>query len=389
MEFSDEDDFWFSTPKNGSNYPNSMSNGKVEELGKNVADISMDSEGGEWETCVRKSKNNSLNKPEKQWNQQTVNSPPKAWGNNGKNAGKGWQQPKAGRGNSFSNNLAALEPAIGLSLQNGWNWSSTAAASTVAAANVQVLKETVFNNHESNEYDVLDDSDNDVYDSGASEMSHETRKKQKMLDDFFKIFDKCSNEEMNDVARQWHWLACQDGPGAIYWYKGLPSIVTHALKGAIRMKLHCELATLLDEERKIRGAPIVPAGEAFGQWRGLSHQTMKDCKIVWPPIVIIMNTKLKKGEDEKWIGMGNPELLQYFHEYNTSKAKHADEPQGHRGMSIMIFDSSSTGHMEAYRNSVMFYLGGKRQLYGFMADNKDMDVFNQHCQGKGKLKYEL
>ncbi|XP_047330768.1 protein SUPPRESSOR OF GENE SILENCING 3-like [Impatiens glandulifera] len=398
-----------------------MSNGKVDELGKNVADISLDSEGGEWDTCVRKSKNKSLNKPGKQWGQQTVNPPPKTWvqqtvnppskvlENNGKSAGNDWQQPKTGRGNSFSNNLAASGPAIGRPLQNGWNWSSTAAAaaaaSAAAAANVQV-----FNNDDSDEddvFDVFDDSDEDGYDSCASEKSHETRKKHKMFAGFFKVLDKCKNEELNDVSRKWHCPACQGGPGAIYWYKGLPSIVTHAKsRGAIRMKLHRELATLLDEELRIRGASVVPAGEAFGQWRGLSQQTLKDREIVWPPMVIIMNTKLERGEDDKWIGMGNPELLRYFDEYNPSKARHAYGPQGHRGMSILIFDSSATGHMEAYRlsshfqdqgtdrdawerNPVLFYPGGKRQLYGYMADKKDMDVFNQHCQGKGKLKYEL
>ena len=96
--------------------------------------------------------------------------------------------------------------------------------------------------------------------------------------------------------------------------------------------------------------------------------------------------------------MGNQELLDYFGEYAATKARHAYGPAGHRGMSVLIFESSAVGYMEAEglhrhfiaqgtdRNTwqlrrVPFVPGGKRQLYGFLANREDMETFNKHCQG--------
>lgn len=99
--------------------------------------------------------------------------------------------------------------------------------------------------------------------------------------------------------------------------------------------------------------------------------------------------------------MGNQELLDYFSGYSAVKARHAYGPQGHRGMSMLIFEASAVGYAEAerlskhfydkqrdrnawdalHRNRVPFYTGGQRQLYGYMADKNDMESFNQHSQG--------
>ena len=96
--------------------------------------------------------------------------------------------------------------------------------------------------------------------------------------------------------------------------------------------------------------------------------------------------------------MGNPELLDYFSGYAAVKSRHSYGPQGHRGMSILIFESSARGYLEAERlhkhfaeqgtdrnawdrRRVLFYQGGKRQLYGYMALKEDLDLFNQHSHG--------
>lgn len=66
--------------------------------------------------------------------------------------------------------------------------------------------------------------------------------------------------------------------------------------------------------------------------------------------------------------------------------------------SVLIFESSASGYFEAEclhkdlaekgldRNG-NFFSGGVRQLYGFIATKKDMDEFNEHCQGS--LPYKM
>lgn len=101
----------------------------------------------------------------------------------------------------------------------------------------------------------------------------------------------------------------------------------------------------------------------------------------------------------QWIGMGNQELLQYFESYHPMKARHSYGPHGHRGMSVLIFEASARGYLEAERlhkhfaeqrtdrnawnhpRRTLFYSGGNRLLYGFLAVKEDLDVFNQHSQG--------
>ena len=101
--------------------------------------------------------------------------------------------------------------------------------------------------------------------------------------------------------------------------------------------------------------------------------------------------------------MGNQELLDYFGEYAATKARHAYGPSGHRGMSVLIFESSAVGYMEAERlhrhfvnqgtdrnawqlNKVRFVPGGKRLLFGFLASKEDMEAFNKHCHGTVSYK---
>lgn len=89
--------------------------------------------------------------------------------------------------------------------------------------------------------------------------------------------------------------------------------------------------------------------------------------------------------------------MDYFEKYPAIRARHSYGPQGHRGMSVLIFESSATGYFEAERlhkelaeqgldrnawgRRRGMVSGGVRQLYGFLATKQDLDVFNQHCQG--------
>ena len=97
--------------------------------------------------------------------------------------------------------------------------------------------------------------------------------------------------------------------------------------------------------------------------------------------------------------MGNQELLDCFSDYAALKARHSYGPQGHRGMSVLIFETSAAGYLEAMRLHKHFkeqgrdreawdrcqnpfVPGGKRQLYGYLASREDMDIFNRHSAGR-------
>lgn len=104
--------------------------------------------------------------------------------------------------------------------------------------------------------------------------------------------------------------------------------------------------------------------------------------------------------------MGNQELLDYFSSYAAVRARHSYGPQGHRGMSVLIFEASGSGYYEAERlhklfaeqgtdrdawasnRRILFLHGGNRQLYGYMATKEDLDLFNRHSQGSVPL-FEL
>lgn len=65
-----------------------------------------------------------------------------------------------------------------------------------------------------------------------------------------------------------------------------------------RVKLHRDFADLLDEELQRRGTSVVRAGEVFGLWEGLKQEN-KDYEIIWPPMVLIMNTFLDRECNDK------------------------------------------------------------------------------------------
>lgn len=96
--------------------------------------------------------------------------------------------------------------------------------------------------------------------------------------------------------------------------------------------------------------------------------------------------------------MGNQELLDCFNDYAALKARHAYGPQGHRGMGVLIFDTTTAGYLESVRLhkhfkeqgrdreswdhcKSPFVPGGKRPLYGYLATREDLHIFNQHSGG--------
>ncbi|XP_058209510.1 protein SUPPRESSOR OF GENE SILENCING 3-like [Rhododendron vialii] len=432
-----------------SGIPESLSP-KVDQLTDAVADVSL--EGGEWEVCTRKAKNRGFGGGAgKPWPSQSSGA--KVWGHpaavqelggvqisGGPGTvppGNSWPTLDAGsrrppgRGNNsrpqsagrgfVSNSNTPSPRAIPLPLEHGWNWPTRAAASSQSSEDATGQRDTTIHlddptpvDDDDGKIENDDDSDDtddelltDEYDSDVSEKSHDSRKNSKWFKVFFENLDKLSLDDIHGPARQWHCPACKGGPGEIDWYRGLQPLMTHAkTKGSKRVKLHRGFAELLDEELRRRGTSVIPAGETFGKWKGLDEM-VKDRSIVWPPMVVIMNTRLEQDENDKWLGMGNQELLDSFSSYSAVKARHAYGPQGHRGMSVLIFENSAMGFLEAERlhnhfqeqgtdrdawdrRPVLFYPGGKRQLYGYMAEKQDLDLFNKHCHGNkaARLKFE-
>ncbi|KAL2651322.1 hypothetical protein R1flu_019450 [Riccia fluitans] len=247
------------------------------------------------------------------------------------------------------------------------------------------------------------------FDSAESYKSHGTQKKNKWFRSFFQELDALTEDQSQEHDRQWHCPACQGGVGAIDWYRGLQPLLAHAKTvRSKRVKLHKAFAEVLEEEIRVLGAaPATHGSGKYGKWRGLNDDhNNEDTQIVWPPMVVIRNTELEQDESEKWIGMGNKELLDMFKTHNPVKARHAYGPQGHRGISILIFSESPTGYFDAERldkhfknvrrgrdnwnsqGKPVFQSGGNRILYGYMATSGDLEFFNKHSRGKQILKWE-
>ncbi|CAM6125233.1 unnamed protein product [Calypogeia fissa] len=258
-----------------------------------------------------------------------------------------------------------------------------------------------------------DDLDSDTvslssFESKESHKSHSAQRMNKWFRNFFQDLDLLTEEQVSEHDRQWHCPACQGGVGAIDWYRGLQPLLAHTKTvRSKRVKLHKAFAEVLEEEIRIRGAALGTNGNGkYGKWRGLGDENESKL-IMWPPMVVVRNTQLEQDEDDKWIGMGNKELLDLFKTHNPVKARHAYGPQGHRGISILIFADSPTGYYSAQRletqfiearrgkdnwdasGKLLFQPGGDRILYGYMATADDLEMFNKHSKGKQNLKWEM
>ncbi|KAL8235173.1 hypothetical protein R6Q59_021273 [Mikania micrantha] len=247
-----------------------------------------------------------------------------------------WATTQAG-GRYCENNYNPTSNAIPLS---GWNWNSRPGRRTTMAVPQSSEVEEDVDVEDYNCSDELYESDDELdFDDYDSDENHD-RKKNRWYADFFETLDSLTVDQINEPTRQWHCPACQNGPGAIDWYCSLQALVAHAkTKGSKRVKIHRDLAEILEEELKLKGATLYQAGKSHGQWKGLNG-IVEDKEIVWPPMVIIMNTRLEQDDNQKWVGMGNPELLDYFSSYEAVKARHSYGPKGHMGMSVLIFESS-------------------------------------------------
>ncbi|KAL3614775.1 Protein SUPPRESSOR OF GENE SILENCING [Castilleja foliolosa] len=287
-----------SSSKGSGAAPNASFKGKGtsdDQLSHAVLDMNLNSsQGDDWEEYVKKFKIKNRSNASKQVSPQ--NPGPKVWGNNsdtmqklglrshgGFARGNGQLRPTAppdtkkhpsGRGftKPQSSNQAAVIPSP---LENGWGWSSRAGSTQPSenginapavihpASNQTSVVDDVDGGEDSDDIDDIDDELlSDGFDSDKSQKSHETGKKNRWFKDLFQCLDELTVEQINEPERQWHCPACKGGPGVIDWYRGLLPVISHAkTKRSKRVKLHRELAELLDEELKRRGTSAVQSAK--------------------------------------------------------------------------------------------------------------------------------
>lgn len=248
------------------------------------------------------------------------------------------------------------------------------------------------------------ESDDDTFWDAENFAEKTTKKKlRKSLQVFLDGLDSPSNEDLENEKQNWKCLVCEGGPGKTQWWGGLRKLTSHLLnKTQIwRPEEHREFGLKLVSKLEERGVKLFSGfpkmEEICSRSKGVQRERFLQ-PVVWPPMVLVVNTHLYPTEDGKWVGISNKELEEYFRNYRfITRFKQSWGEEGHRGKSLLIFEARHEGYNEAIRLCFQFCVEGRGRdswirkergflfdqnkrpkFYGWMATMEDIRRFNQY-----------
>ncbi|KAH7372850.1 hypothetical protein KP509_17G024800 [Ceratopteris richardii] len=137
----------------------------------------------------------------------------------------------------------------------------------------------------------------------------------------------------------------------------------------------------------------------------ISETTVRDEKLVWPWMGIIVNINNSVIVDGKRVGPGNNEIKSRFSRFNLKDVQTKWNYQGHLGVAILEFQKDMIGYGDAQDFERSFMEVGRckrdwetkrissegpgKELYGWIANQQDYnkeDVIGKHLRNKGNLR---
>ena len=197
-------------------------------------------------------------------------------------------------GESVDTGYAPISDAAGLALR--------AAAGSVSSGSEPEWQD------DGSEYD--DDSDEDGVPSGVKGKSLTFNHSKEVL----QFLDDITTEQparLTSKTEEWKCKVCFGGPGSGDWYPGLQSLVAHAKTvQSRRPTAHREFLTELKRRLESRDIviPNLTTPKVTGLWSAPSESHVQDMEktIMWPPIVMVVNTRL--GKENDMVGFHPPPL---------------------------------------------------------------------------------
>ena len=146
-----------------------------------------------------------------------------------------------------------------------------------------------------------DDSDEDGVPNGVQGKRLTFNHNKEVLD----FLDDITTEQparLTSKTEEWKCKVCFGGPGSGDWYPGLQSLVAHAKTiQSRRPTAHREFLNELRRRLEARNIviPNLTTPKVTGMWTAPAESYVQDMEktIMWPPIVMVVNTRLEKQND--------------------------------------------------------------------------------------------